>query len=149
MSQASPLTPDLSPPGRGSSTPAEPAMVWLVAAVLIFVGLSLWGAITSEGFVETFGPPLIVASYAVASGASTLFMGGGTNEFAVSAAIGLVRDGVLQVRGRDPIERPDLAYCFDMVGFSYYAAFGIADPEAHYHVPLLCSPWSYSTYRGS
>lgn len=27
--------------------------------------------------------------------------------------------------------------------------FGIADPEVHYHVPLLCSPWSYSTYRGS
>jgi 5-hydroxyisourate hydrolase len=27
--------------------------------------------------------------------------------------------------------------------------FGIADASAHYHVPLLCSPWSYSTYRGS
>ncbi len=27
--------------------------------------------------------------------------------------------------------------------------FGIADPDAHYHVPLLCSPWAYSTYRGS
>lgn len=27
--------------------------------------------------------------------------------------------------------------------------FGIADPEAHYHVPLLVSPFSYSTYRGS
>ena len=27
--------------------------------------------------------------------------------------------------------------------------FGIADTSAHYHVPLLCSPWSYSTYRGS
>lgn len=27
--------------------------------------------------------------------------------------------------------------------------FGIADPESHYHVPLLTSPWSYSTYRGS
>jgi 5-hydroxyisourate hydrolase len=27
--------------------------------------------------------------------------------------------------------------------------FGIADPSAHYHVPLLVSPWSYSTYRGS
>jgi 5-hydroxyisourate hydrolase len=27
--------------------------------------------------------------------------------------------------------------------------FGIADPSAHYHVPLLASPWSYSTYRGS
>jgi 5-hydroxyisourate hydrolase len=27
--------------------------------------------------------------------------------------------------------------------------FGIADITAHYHVPLLVSPWSYSTYRGS
>lgn len=27
--------------------------------------------------------------------------------------------------------------------------FGIADAGAHYHVPLLVSPWSYSTYRGS
>ncbi|MEM0981690.1 MAG: hydroxyisourate hydrolase [Cyanobacteria bacterium P01_H01_bin.58] len=27
--------------------------------------------------------------------------------------------------------------------------FGIADASAHYHVPLLTSPWSYSTYRGS
>jgi len=27
--------------------------------------------------------------------------------------------------------------------------FGIADANAHYHVPLLTSPWSYSTYRGS
>ena len=26
---------------------------------------------------------------------------------------------------------------------------GIADASAHYHVPLLASPWSYSTYRGS
>ncbi len=27
--------------------------------------------------------------------------------------------------------------------------FGIADAAAHYHVPLLVSPWAYSTYRGS
>lgn len=27
--------------------------------------------------------------------------------------------------------------------------FGIADLQSHYHVPLLVSPWSYSTYRGS
>ena len=26
---------------------------------------------------------------------------------------------------------------------------GLADGAAHYHVPLLASPWSYSTYRGS
>jgi 5-hydroxyisourate hydrolase len=28
-------------------------------------------------------------------------------------------------------------------------AFGVADPAASYHVPLLVSPWAYSTYRGS
>ncbi len=27
--------------------------------------------------------------------------------------------------------------------------FGIADAGGHYHVPLLLSPWSYATYRGS
>ena len=27
--------------------------------------------------------------------------------------------------------------------------FGIADAGAHYHVPLLASPWAYCTYRGS
>jgi 5-hydroxyisourate hydrolase len=27
--------------------------------------------------------------------------------------------------------------------------FGVAHQEQHYHVPLLVSPWSYSTYRGS
>lgn len=27
--------------------------------------------------------------------------------------------------------------------------FGVADVDQHYHVPLLVSPWSYSTYRGS
>ena len=27
--------------------------------------------------------------------------------------------------------------------------FGIAHTDEHYHVPLLVSPWSYSTYRGS
>ena len=27
--------------------------------------------------------------------------------------------------------------------------FGIADVSLHYHVPMLCSPWGYTTYRGS
>ena len=27
--------------------------------------------------------------------------------------------------------------------------FRIADASANYHVPLLCTPWAYSTYRGS
>jgi len=28
-------------------------------------------------------------------------------------------------------------------------AFGVADATQNYHVPLVVSPWSYSTYRGS
>jgi 5-hydroxyisourate hydrolase len=27
--------------------------------------------------------------------------------------------------------------------------FGMADASAHYHVPVLATPWSYTTYRGS
>ena len=27
--------------------------------------------------------------------------------------------------------------------------FGLAEPGGHYHVPLLASPWAWSTYRGS
>lgn len=26
---------------------------------------------------------------------------------------------------------------------------GLVDGRGHYHVPLLCTPWSYTTYRGS
>lgn len=32
---------------------------------------------------------------------------------------------------------------------SVQIAFAIADPNSHYHVPLLLSPFGYSTYRGS
>jgi 5-hydroxyisourate hydrolase len=39
---------------------------------------------------------------------------------------------------------PDPAFLGDVP-----VEFGIADASAHYHVPLLVSPWSYSTYRGS
>ena len=26
--------------------------------------------------------------------------------------------------------------------------FGIADPDAHYHLPMKCTPWGYSCFRG-
>ena len=32
---------------------------------------------------------------------------------------------------------------------SVQVLFEIRDADAHYHVPLLLSPWGYSTYRGS
>ena len=40
---------------------------------------------------------------------------------------------------------PDAKRFLDVVPI----VFTIDDPLAHYHVPLLVSPWSYSTYRGS
>lgn len=46
-------------------------------------------------------------------------------------------------RGIDPT-LPDPPFVDEVV-----LRFGVADPAAHYHVPLLVSPWSYSTYRGS
>ena len=42
------------------------------------------------------------------------------------------------------VDLPDPPF-LDRVGLD----FGIARPHEHYHVPLLVSPWSYSTYRGS
>ncbi len=39
---------------------------------------------------------------------------------------------------------PDLPFVDEVV-----LDFGVADAAAHYHVPLLVSPWSWSTYRGS
>ncbi len=39
---------------------------------------------------------------------------------------------------------PELTF-LDMVPIE----FGVADSEQNYHIPLLVSPWSYSTYRGS
>lgn len=42
------------------------------------------------------------------------------------------------------LDLPDPAFVDEVV-----LRFGIADANAHYHVPLLVSPWSYSTYRGS
>lgn len=46
-------------------------------------------------------------------------------------------------RGRG-IALPDTPF-LDVVTIN----FGIADAAAHYHVPLLVSPYGYSTYRGS
>ena len=41
-------------------------------------------------------------------------------------------------------EVPKIPFLDDVV-----IKFGISNAKEHYHVPLLVSPWSYSTYRGS
>ena len=66
---------------------------------------------------------------------------------AFGPAEGLLRDGHYRLR-------------FDVAGYfadarrsSFYIEicidFVVADAPQHYHVPLLLSPWGYSTYRGS
>ncbi len=55
----------------------------------------------------------------------------------------LVFDVAAYFRGRG-VELPDPPF-LDRVSLD----FGIAHEDQHYHVPLLVSPWSYSTYRGS
>ena len=39
---------------------------------------------------------------------------------------------------------PKISFLDDVI-----VKFGISNATQHYHVPLLVSPWSYSTYRGS
>ncbi|MDB5751151.1 MAG: uraH [Ramlibacter sp.] len=55
----------------------------------------------------------------------------------------LVFDVAAYFRGRG-VQLPEPPF-LDRVALD----FGIADVSQHYHVPLLVSPWSYSTYRGS
>ena len=45
----------------------------------------------------------------------------------------------------------DVGEYFGQAGFlgRVPVRFAVADADAHYHVPLLVSPWAYSTYRGS
>lgn len=85
----------------------------------------------------------------------------------------LVKEFVLNPDGRNPdgllydhqsLKRGTYRLVFDVAG--YFKArgvalpepnflnrvsldFGVAHADQHYHVPLLVSPWSYSTYRGS
>ncbi len=61
--------------------------------------------------------------------------------------IGLFRDGVLRVPGLPPVDRPDLAGSFDMIGFSYYAAMGVRDGRLTIHPPgALLSPLAYGIW---
>ena len=85
----------------------------------------------------------------------------------------LLRRSTLNADGRNPdgplfdnasMKVGTYRLCFDVAGYfrarcvalpqppfldQVHLDFGIAQVDQHYHVPLLCSPWSYSTYRGS
>jgi len=59
----------------------------------------------------------------------------------------LIKPVVLDADGRNP-DGPLLA-TGELVACPCRQVFEVTDPQAHYHVPLLVSPWSYATYRGS
>ena len=64
-----------------------------------------------------------------------------------STGLGLFRDGVLRARRREPIERPDLAGCFDLVGFSFYASIGVAGGSiVRYPADAPPSPLGYGIW---
>lgn len=81
-----------------------------------------------------------------------------------SSARGLLREAVTNADGRtdaplidgEPLRIGTYELQFDVGGYFAGAGFldvvpvrfSIAEPEAHYHVPLLATPWSYTTYRG-
>lgn len=52
--------------------------------------------------------------------------------------------GVAAYFRAEGVALPDLPFLDDV-----RIDFGIADADSHYHVPLLVSPFGYSTYRGS
>ena len=62
----------------------------------------------------------------------------------------LFSNKIYEIKNPDPNKtiliyiRNDLKFLDDVV-----VRFGISNNKEHYHVPLLVSPWSYSTYRGS
>lgn len=69
-------------------------------------------------------------------------------------------DGRIADLGPDRIDRGTYRLTFDTAGYAASSGqdcffpevsltFALADPTAHYHVPLLLSPFAYSTYRGS
>lgn len=65
----------------------------------------------------------------------------------------LLPDGVALITGTYRITFATAAYFRDLGIESFYPeasiVFDVRDSEQHYHVPLLLSPFGYSTYRGS
>ena len=61
-------------------------------------------------------------------------------------------DGRLRTLTTGDVAAGTYRLTFDVSGPFYpnvVIIFNVADGAQHYHVPLLLSPWGYSTYRGS
>jgi beta-glucosidase len=61
--------------------------------------------------------------------------------------IDLFRDGILKIPTRKPVVRPDLAQCFDIIGFSFYATIGARAGKTVIHPPdAPVSPLGYGIW---
>jgi beta-glucosidase len=64
-----------------------------------------------------------------------------------STGLDLFREGTLRVRGREPVDRPDLARSFDLIGFSYYSTIGVSAGRIVAHpVGAPMSPLGYAIW---
>ena len=105
--------------------PPRPGAVAMAMVIMLY-------SLVMEGLTGLVGPTHAVGATATATAAAE---GGG-----VVGMYRLVFDtaGYFDARGVKGVFSPEVAVCF-----------AISDAAAHCHVPLLLSPFSYSTYRGS
>jgi 5-hydroxyisourate hydrolase len=143
-------------------------IVWKPKSVYTFGGLF------NESFTSTEGINMGLSTHVLDTMHGTPAAGMGVELYTTNGGTAtLVKSFQLNSDGRNPdgllydsstLKRGTYRLVFDVAG--YFRArgvtlpepnflnqvsldFGVADPAQHYHVPLLVSPWSYSTYRGS
>jgi 5-hydroxyisourate hydrolase len=118
----------------------------------------LTGSLTTHVLDTAAGQPaagLTIALYRLGDGAPELLLTAVTNADgrldAPALAGAAMQPGVYELvfKAGDYLRRRGVALTEPPFLDDVPIRFGIADPEAHYHVPLLLSPYGYSTYRGS
>src|SRR6202049_4593972 len=87
----------------------------------------------------------------VKSGENWKTLGAGLTD-ANGRCAGLLGDNQFKAGGHRPLVNTD-DYYRELLVETFYSeisiVFEVSHPETHYHVPLLISPFGYSTYRGS
>jgi 5-hydroxyisourate hydrolase len=113
-------------------------------------GISIHVVDVSRGVVAS---GMRVELFAVSGGASRLIASGEISKTGVLADPALnqtFEPGVYDARFhvadyyRSAIGATAAVPFLDVVSYR----FGLADPEAHYHLPMKCTPWGYSCFRG-